>query len=134
MFHADEFKVAVRTWNNGKANKWNQYSNDAWTYDSTNTCGGQGSGTLTKDAAAETSRDPQALGAEAGESDFIGYTPLVYDDLQPPSVGTASSTATNCDLNVAVSLNGNAVRSLVCVWLQRCFCERPACTSRRSCL
>jgi hypothetical protein len=121
LFQADEFKVAVRTWNNGKANKWDHYRIDAWTCDIANTCGGRGSGKLIKDAAGETSRDPHALGAEPGESDFTSYTALVYDDLRPATVGTASSTATACDRNVVISLNGNGVRSLICVWLHCCF-------------
>jgi hypothetical protein len=110
---ADEFKMAVSTWNNGAVDGFNALTDKDWTYSVTNSCGARASAPLLKSTASEVSRDPGALGAEAGESTFAKYTPVLYEDKTLPPSGTlnpASQTATTCMLNYGIMLKGKMVR------------------------
>ena len=105
--------MAVTNWNGGAVNNFNQIGDGAWTYTVASTptgCATAGRGTLQKSTQGETARDPQALGAEIGESDFTGYMPLVYTDANPPSLGQVAQQAEQCQLTYDLFFQGSSVR------------------------
>ena len=99
-------------------NGWNTLSASDWSYTASNSCGNERqSGSLAKITTSETARDAMALGSEATEqSTFDGYTPLLYADLQPGSLGTVTSggttTQSNCQLSFGISLRGSALANI----------------------
>jgi hypothetical protein len=101
----DEFNVAVDNWRNGVVNNWD--SAGPWTYEATNSCGGTARGSLSK--VSTTQQDD--LGNEQGESDFTGYTPLLYADLSGADLGSStSSNGGNCQLEFDIQQGGSSVR------------------------
>jgi hypothetical protein len=103
---ADDFKVAVDMWKNGQVDMF--ASSGPWTYTATDSCAAGsaiGPRPLTK-----LSGEPESLGAEMGESDFTGYTPVLYADSNPPSLGTSGGAAASCMLTFDIKVAGTSVR------------------------
>jgi hypothetical protein len=113
---ADEFKVAVKNWNDGAVDGWNSFTDNDWTYrmvPAPANCTTALQGQLVKTTTPESARDANALGAEAGESDFTGYTPLSYQEANPQSVGQPGAPGEPpCNLNYNILLKGKSVCSI----------------------
>lgn len=112
---ADEFKMAVKNWNNGAVDGWNSLTDSDWTYSmapTPATCAKALRGQLVKNTQLETARDPNALGNEVGESDFTGYTPLLYQEAKQQIVGQLNTANDqNCNLNYDIQFKGKSVCS-----------------------
>lgn len=106
--------MAVSNWRNGRVDDWNAASGDAWAYTARNSCQGRASGALAQVTSRETARDPTALGAEVDEAGtFAAYTPVLYIDEQPGSIGTLSETTSvrDCQITFTITFQGEEVRA-----------------------
>ena len=103
--------MAVSNWRNGNINNWNAAADNDWAYTARNSCQGRASGTLAQVTSRETARDPAALGSEDEEADtFAAYTPVLYADEEPSSVGTLSESASNdCTITFTITYQDEQV-------------------------
>lgn len=105
--HADEFKVAVDTWMDGAVDGFASTQAD-WSYTIANSCGGNVPAT-----SLTLSNTPEDLGSESGESDFVGYTVVQFEDTSPPSASdTVTAQQATCQLDISILFQDTVVRSL----------------------
>ena len=107
LLHADEFKVAVDTWMDGAVDGFASTQAD-WSYTIANSCGGNVPAT-----SLTLSNAPEDLGSESGESDFVGYTVVQFEDTSPPSASdTVTAQQATCQLDISILFQDTVVRSV----------------------
>lgn len=105
---ADEFKVAVGNWMDGAVGGFADSQAD-WSYSVVNSCGAN-----VPETPLSLSNAPEELGAESGESDFIGYQTVVLEDTTP-SITTTQQTGVTCNLVISILFQDTVVRCSVWV-------------------
>lgn len=104
----DDFKVTVGAWRNGNVDQF--ADSGPWTYTASDSCAAGGA--VGPRPLSKQMDQAEDLGAEAGESDFAGYTPVLFSDDSPPALGGGGGGALSgsCTLTFNIRYAGSSVR------------------------